>query len=158
MHGVCWRLHGVRLRLHGGGMAGALQQTPWQTPTVWPDGKCLLLPWQVPKRLPKRLHTPAHKRLPKRLRELRGGQRSPIRRCFCQHPWACHAAIAALCCLGGQCYKGLWQRTHAAALPAIALNLFAPTTPGALARRPIRTLYLPFAGLGPPRTWGWGVR
>ena len=52
-----------------GGMAGALQQTPWQTPAVWPDGRCLLLPWQVPKRLPKRVHTPAHKRLPKRLRE-----------------------------------------------------------------------------------------
>ena len=38
-----------------GAMAGALQQTPWHTPMAWPDGRWLLLPWQVPKRLLKRL-------------------------------------------------------------------------------------------------------
>ena len=56
-----------------GAMAGALQQTPWHTPVAWPDGVCLLLPWQVPKRLLKRVHTPAIKRLLKRLpKRLRG--------------------------------------------------------------------------------------
>ena len=56
-----------------GGVAGALQQTPWQTPVVWPNGRCLLLPWQVPKRFTKRVHTPARKRLLKRLpKRLRG--------------------------------------------------------------------------------------
>ena len=56
-----------------GGVAGALQQTPWQTPVAWPDGRCLLLLWQVPKHLPKRVHTPAIKRLLKRFPTLTAG-------------------------------------------------------------------------------------
>ena len=69
---LCSKRHGKRQWFVGmacagacmaGGVAGALWQTPWQTPAVWPGDRCLLLLWQVPKHLPKRVHTPARKRL-----------------------------------------------------------------------------------------------
>ena len=57
--GACMACAGACM---AGAMAGALQQTPWHTP-AWSDGRCPLLLWQVPKRV----HTPAIKRLLKRL-------------------------------------------------------------------------------------------